>query len=81
MSNAQTVLVSAVNLIILEDDKPFEVRNENLDLICARNTSETGEVDVSVLDSRTQLPFRKPLAYTSFCSVDIAFHATNLALS
>ena len=64
-SNAQTVLVAGVNIIILEDGTPLDVRNENLDLLCAKNTSGGGESYVSVLDSQTQMPFRKPnLPYT-----------------
>ena len=73
LSRAQTVLVSSVNLIILEEDKPFEVRNENLEVICASNTTEGGDVDVSVLNSQAQLPFSKLLCFdcTSSCSVDV----------
>ena len=71
VSNAQTVIVSGANIITLEDDRPFEVRNRNLELICARDTNETGEVDVSVLDSQTELPFRKLLTSNSLCSVDV----------
>ena len=71
VSNAQTVIVSGANIITLEDDRPFEVRNRNLELICARDTNEMGEVDVSVLDSQTELPFRKLLTSHSLCSVDV----------
>ena len=71
VSNAQTVIVSGANIITLEDDRPFEVRNGNLELICARDTNETGEVDVSVLDSRTELPFRKLPTSHSLCSVSV----------
>ena len=71
VSNAETVIVSGANIIVLEDASPFEVRNGNLELICARDTAESGEVDVSVMDSQTQLPFRKLLAFLSLCSVGV----------
>ena len=71
VSNAQTVLVAGVNIIILEDGTPLEVRNKNLDLLCAKNTNGSGESYVSVLDSQAQMPFRKPnLPYTR-CAVYI----------
>ena len=80
VSSAQTVLVSSVNLIILEEDKPFEVRNENLEVICARSTAERGDVDVSVLDSQAQLPFSKLLCFDciSSCSVDVGILHSSL---
>ena len=80
LSRAQTVLVSSVNLIILEEDKPFEVRNENLEVICASSTTEGGDVDVSVLNSQAQLPFSKLLCFdcTSSCSVDVGILHSSL---
>ena len=71
VSNAQTVLVAGVNIIILEDGTPLEVRNKNLDLLCAKNTNGSGESYVSVLDSQTQMPFRKPNLTYMQCAVYI----------